>query len=77
MEIVKYDIDIAMITTFKAKRQADLLLDKEKLIAFADMLVELELPYDVKSEEAKNIIDRLDIDLDNMQSSLRKKAEAL
>lgn len=60
----------------EAKRKLAMLPDKEKLIAFADMLVELELPA-VKSKKAMEINNDLNHDLDAVQSKLRADAEAL
>jgi len=59
-----------------AKRQADLLPDKEKLIAFADMLTNLKLPV-VKSKVAKMAVAEINERLDDLQSLIRDQAEAL
>jgi len=60
----------------EAKRQADLLPDKEKIIAFADMLVDLKLPV-VKSQAAKLIMAEVNAQLDDLQSLIRSQAEMM
>ena len=58
----------------EAKRQADLRPDKEKLIAFADMLTNLKLPV-VKSKVAKMAVAEINERLDDLQSLIRDQAE--
>jgi len=50
--------------------------DKEKIIAFADMLIDLKLPV-VKSQAAKLIIVEVNAQLDDLQSLIRSQAEMM
>jgi len=60
----------------EAKHQQEMLPDKEKIIAFADMLIDLKLPV-VKSQAAKLIIAEVNAQLDDLQSLIRSQAEMM
>ena len=70
--------EIARLVTEKAeqKRQSELLPDKEKLYAFARS-IEARIIPDVKSEDAKKIVDLALKDLQRIATTIIKKADYL
>jgi len=60
----------------EAKHQQEMLPDKEKLISFADFLVDLKPPV-VKSKAAKEIIAEIDVRLADLRADIRVKVDEM
>ena len=60
----------------EAKRQASLLPDKEKLIAFSNILANMELPR-LKDEGARKILNEISIRIIELAEAIKGQAEAM
>ncbi|MBU0977094.1 MAG: hypothetical protein KKD18_01630, partial [Nanoarchaeota archaeon] len=60
----------------EAKRKAGLLPDKEKLIAFSNILANLELPR-LKNEGARKILNEISIRIIELAESIKGQAERM
>ena len=60
----------------EAKRQTELLPDKEKLIAFSNILANIEMPH-LKSKNAKKILNEICIRIIELADVIKEQAESM